>query len=297
MFTGLSAFPLTPFAGDRLDTEQLRHNIALLARSGVDSIGALGSTGSYAYLHRNERQQTARAAVEAADGVPVIIGVGAIATRDVLDNVEDAISAGAAGVLLAPMTYQPLTDEEVFGLYAEVDARFDMPLVVYDNPATTGVTISDELHGRIAQLPQVASIKIPAVKPDAAEARRRVDRLRAQIPADVTIGISGDAVGARGLLAGCDAWYSVLAGIFPRTCAEIAHAAAAGNTERATTLSAELDPIWSLFARFGSYRVASAIAVETGLLLEDSTRLPVRPLRGPDRAQVKDALRTIGERQ
>ncbi|MEU5924377.1 hypothetical protein ABZ817_12070 [Streptomyces antimycoticus] len=70
----------------------------------------------------------------------MIVGIGALRTRHVLEAAEDAQSAGAAGVLLAPVSYQPLTDDEVFGLFEDVTAGLSVPLVVYDNPRTTRFT-------------------------------------------------------------------------------------------------------------------------------------------------------------
>ncbi|MDT0301368.1 dihydrodipicolinate synthase family protein [Streptomonospora wellingtoniae] len=293
MFTGLSAFPITPVTGDGIDEAAFERMVGRIAASGADSVGALGSTGGYAYLSRRERARAARLAVRSAGDVPVTVGVGALRTRDVLEHVEDAQEAGASAVLLAPLTYQPLNDDEVFGLYEDVAANLSVPLVVYDNPATTHVAFSDELHGRIAHLPGVASVKIPPVPADPGQARARVAGLRAALPAGVTIGVSGDAAGADGLLAGCEAWYSALAGVLPEVCLAVARAAAAGEAERARALSAELDPLWELFARYGSYRVVSAIAVELGRACEPNLPRPVRPLDGTGRRAVAAALDTI----
>lgn len=55
LFTGLSAFPLTPFRDDQVDEGAFVGLIRRLATSGVDSITVLGSTGSYAYLNADER--------------------------------------------------------------------------------------------------------------------------------------------------------------------------------------------------------------------------------------------------
>ncbi|GAA4943465.1 dihydrodipicolinate synthase family protein [Streptomonospora halophila] len=294
MFTGLSAFPLTPTTDDGIDEAAYERMVGRIAASGADSVGALGSTGGYAYLGRRERARAARLAVRSAGTVPVMVGIGALRTRDVLENAEDAQQAGASAVLLAPMTYQPLTDDEVFGLYEDVAAHLSVPLVVYDNPVTTHVSFSDELHGRIAHLPGVASVKIPPVPADPGEARARVAGLRAAVPADVTIGVSGDGAGADGLLAGCDAWYSAVAGVLPEACLAVARAAAAGEAERARALSAELDPLWELFVRYGSYRVISAIAVELALACEPNLPRPVRPLDAAGRRAVAAALDTIG---
>src|SRR3954452_15902557 len=119
MFTGLSAFPLTPLdAGGAIDAPAFERLVGRLAAAGVDSIGALGSTGNYAYLTREERSRVARLAVDAAAGTPVMVSVGATRTRHVLELVEDAQAAGAAALLLAPVSYRPLRANEVFDLYA-----------------------------------------------------------------------------------------------------------------------------------------------------------------------------------
>jgi len=159
MFTGLGAFPLTPLRDGAVDEAAFARLVERLAAAGVDSICALGSTGNYAYLDLAERKRVARLAVRHAGGVPVIVGIGALSMRDVLELAEDAQRAGAGAVLLAPMSYQRLADEEVFGLYEAVTQALSVPLVVYDNPGTTHFEFSDALHGRIARLPHVASIK------------------------------------------------------------------------------------------------------------------------------------------
>lgn len=297
MFTGLSAFPLTPTTDDGIDEVAFAALVRRLSDAGVDSIGALGSTGGYAYLNRAERAHAARIAVDNAGETPVIIGVGAVRTRDVLAHVEDAQNCCAASILLPPVTYQHLTDDEVFGLYADVAAAASVPIVIYDNPGTTHIHISDDLHGRIAQLDGVASIKIPPVPTEPAQATARVNRLRDRIPDHVTIGVSGDAAGAAGLLAGCDAWYSAIAGILPDECLAIARAAAAADAERATALSTRMQPIWDLLQLYGSYRVASAIAAELGLVDTPNLPRPVQALDSAGRSAVRAALAAIDQRQ
>ena len=295
VFTGLSAFPLTPVSDTGPDLDAYSELVAHLAEAGVDSLGVLGSTGGYAYLNRQERREVAFAGVRAAGSTPVIVGVGAMTTRDVLACVEDAHEAGAAGLLLPPLGYQPLRPAEVFALVERVTAESELPVVVYDNPGTTGFTFTEELHARIAALPGVVSVKLPPVEDDPALARSAIARMRGMVPTSVTLGVSGDGVGARGLLAGCDTWYSVLAGVLPRTCMEITRAALAGQQDRATALSTRLDPVWDLFSRFGSYRVASALAAEIGLVTPESLHHPVLPLTGDDREAVRRAIQAVGD--
>ncbi len=292
MFTGLGAFPLTPFVDDAVDERTFARLVERLADARVDSITALGSTGSYMYLGGEERARVARIAVEHARDIPVVIGVGALRTSWVLANVTSAEKAGAAGVLLAPVTYQPLTDDDVFELYRTVTEHTSLPVAVYDNPGTTHVTFSTELYGRIAELPGIASIKIPGVPLDPERARDRVDEIRAVIPERVTIGVSGDATAAAGLIAGCDAWYSVIAGTLPAPALRIARAAQAGD---ASAESDRLAPLWRLNTDFGgSFRVIAAVAEHLGLVPPKSLPLPIRGLNEQQRARVAAVVDELG---
>lgn len=293
VFTGLSAFPLTPVSEIDVDESAYFDIVARLDRAGVDSIGALGSTGSYAYLTREQRRRLAEVAVRAAGTTPVLVGIGGLRTADVLRHAEDAQAAGASAVLLAPMSYQPLTEDEVHGLYAEVTAELSVPLAVYDNPGTTHFTFSDELHGRIAALPRVASIKIPATPADPQQARDRVEQLRARIPSQVTIGVSGDPAAAGGLLAGCDAWYSVLGGLWPEVCLALTRAAQRDDPDTATSISDELAPLWELFGEYGSLRVVSAIAELMGLVGSPNLPRPLHALPGEARRRVEQVVQRL----
>ena len=199
LFTGLSAFPLTPLHNDRVDEQAFTDLIDRLAASEVDSITALGSTGSYAYLTPEERDRVAALAVEHAGSTPVFIGVGDLRTSHILAHIDAAERAGAAGVLVPPMTYQPLTDDDVFELYRTVTEHTELPVIVYDNPSTTRFTFTGDLYARIAELPGIASIKIPGVPTDPKEATEHVAAIRSMVPEHVTIGVSGDAVAATGL--------------------------------------------------------------------------------------------------
>lgn len=286
MFTGLSAFPLTPLHDDAVDEAAYVALVERLASAGVDSITALGSTGSYMYLDRAERRRVAELAVQHAGDIPVMVGIGALRTSQVQQLAEDAQDAGASAVLLAPVSYQALTDDDVFGLFEDVTGGLSVPLVVYDNPGTTHVTFTDELYARIAALPHVASIKIPGVPPVPDAAAERVRSIREHLPDSISIGVSGDPFAAVGLGAGCDIWYSVIGGTLPDEALRITRAALAGDHATATAESERLDPLWRLFREFGSFRVTAALAETLGLVGPDSLPRPVRGLDADGRARV-----------
>ncbi|MER8530907.1 dihydrodipicolinate synthase family protein, partial [Mesorhizobium sp. M1272] len=105
--SGLSAFPITPADRDgRVDTVALRRLIARLGAAQVDSIGLLGSTGTYMYLSREERRRTlAETLDEIAGRTPVVVGVGALRTDEAVRFAQDAKALGAAAGLLAAASY------------------------------------------------------------------------------------------------------------------------------------------------------------------------------------------------
>lgn len=288
-FTGLSAFPLTPLVDDKLDEAAYVRLIERLRAAGVDSIGALGSTGCYPYFSRNERATALRLATEYSGAVPVIAGIGALRTRDVLWLAEDAQKAGVSALLLAPVSYHALTEDEVFDLFDAVTRELSVPLCVYDNPGTTHFTFSDALIARIAQLPNIGSIKIPPIS-----APQRAASLRAQIPAHITLGISGDASAVDGLRAGCGIWYSVLGGLFPEVALAISRAALTGDMAQARARSDALVPLWDLFKRYGgSLRVIATAAELLGAVSAPCLPAPLRTLTGDARRQVADVIETL----
>jgi 4-hydroxy-tetrahydrodipicolinate synthase len=291
-FTGLSAFAPTPFVDGAPDEAAFRRIVGGLAASGVDSIGALGSTGHYAYLSLEERVRLARAAVQEAGDVPVLVSIGAPATRAVLELADGVQAAGASGVLLAPVSYQRLTRAEVLGLYRDACAELSVPLCLYDNPGTTGFTFDDELYTQIAELDPVASVKIPGVPLGPGEAATRVAQLRGVLPAGVSIGVSGDQSAAAGLLAGCDAWYSVIAGSLPGPALRLARAGLAGDAEATRAADAAFSWLWALFTRRGSARVVAAVATQLGLGTDFLPR-PLLPLGEAEQAEVAEAITAL----
>lgn len=106
MFTGLSAFPLTPVTARGVDEKGFSHILSRLTEARVDSMGLLGSTGSYAYLTREQRKRVATLAKQHAGDIPMMVCVGAVSTDAILHLADDAQAAGA-NALLSVHAYRP----------------------------------------------------------------------------------------------------------------------------------------------------------------------------------------------
>ncbi|MER2268761.1 dihydrodipicolinate synthase family protein [Methylobacterium oxalidis] len=292
LLTGLSAFPITPAdAEGRVDPGALRALLARLVGSGVDSIGLLGSTGTYAYLSRAERRRALETARDATAGrVPLLVGVGALRTDEAVRLAQDAQGVGAAAGLLAPVSYTPLTDDEVFEHFATVARESGLPLCIYDNPGTTHFRFGPDLVGRLARVPGIVAVKSPAPEPEGVAAH--LAALRAAVPEGFPLGYSGDWNAAEALIAGGDAWYSVVAGLFPEAGLAILRAVRAGDAAEARRLDARLRPLWDLFRAFSSLRVVYACADLMGLCHAAPPR-PILPLPEAARQRVAGALRAL----
>lgn len=287
MLSGLSALPLTPMDLDGVvDTDHLGRLVARLAGSGVDSIGVLGSTGSYVYLSADQRARAISAAVEAAGDIPVLAGVGALRTSDVVRHMRAAERAGAAAALLAPVSYLPLSDADFAGLVADVTAVSALPICLYNNPGTTHFTMSADLVATLAANPHLVAVKNPAPATSAA-AHAQIAFFRRKTHDGFVIGYSGDALIHVPLGAGADAWYSVIAGLLPDVALAIWNAR--GDGTRLCAEHAKAKALWEVFKTYGAIRVAPHILDLLGFGPAPLPR-PLQPLSNDIIAQIDEAL-------
>ncbi|PND27477.1 dihydrodipicolinate synthase family protein [Sinorhizobium sp. M4_45] len=289
-FDGLSAFPPTPAdVGGKVSEEALSRLLERIRLARADSIGLLGSTGAYAFLSRGERRRAVEIAVECVGGrVPLI--VGALRTDEAQALARDAKEAGADGLLLAPVSYTPLTEEEVYQHFVAVAGVSDLPLCIYNNPGTTKFVFSEELIIRLSKVPNIAAVKMPL--PADGDFAGEIARLRANTSAAFAIGYSGDWGAAGALLSGADAWFSVAGGLLPVAATKLTRAAKGGDRAEAHRIDTAFQPLWALFKEFGSFRVMYAVGSILGLFHALPPR-PILPLGPRDNVRVEEAVQKL----
>lgn len=160
---GIIAYPITPFLedGENINFPVLGQSLELLIEHGCHAIAPLGSTGESAYLSQDEWQQVAEFSVKAiARRVPVIIGLSELTTAGAIKKAQFAESIGADAIMVIPVSYWKLTDEEIYSYYEAIAAAISLPIMVYNNPATSGIDMSPELMVRMfREIPNVTMIK------------------------------------------------------------------------------------------------------------------------------------------
>lgn len=151
----------TPLHRDgRLDRGGLARLLDRVLGAGVHGISPVGSTGEGARLTADGRCEVV-AAVRKHVGrdLPVIAGLPASNVAAAKVELTAAAGAGADAALVAPPSYYPASDAEVEALYAALAEDTPIPLVLYNIPKLTGVSISPAVAGRLAPHPRIIGMK------------------------------------------------------------------------------------------------------------------------------------------
>ena len=142
----------TPFAPDgALDVAGLAGLTRFVAGCGVNGMTILGVLGEAGRLGDDERQAVIGGVLDAADGMPVCVGVSHAGTDRAVAFAREAEAAGAHSVMLAPPALGKPNDAAVLAHYLAVAEEIAIPVVVQDHPASSGVHMSVELLATIAE--------------------------------------------------------------------------------------------------------------------------------------------------
>lgn len=157
-FEGVLPALITPFTddGSAIDHASLSAVVDRCITAGVAGLVSTGSTGEFTTLSADERRQVTETVVAAAGGrVPTIAGTGALSTRETIELSVHAERAGAAAVMVVPPFYTPLPWHELIAHFAAVAERISIPIMYYNLPSATGITMTAE---RLAELKRVAGV-------------------------------------------------------------------------------------------------------------------------------------------
>lgn len=160
-FKGIIAYPITPFdANEKVDILLYKQLVERLIVSGSHGIAPLGSTGVMPYLNDQEKEAITEATIEQVRGrAPILVGVSNLTTERTIYHAKFAEKAGATAVMIIPMSYWKLSDDEIVKHYDAVAKQISIPIMAYNNPATAGVDMSPKLLKRILEIPNVTMIK------------------------------------------------------------------------------------------------------------------------------------------
>jgi 4-hydroxy-tetrahydrodipicolinate synthase len=275
--------------GETVDEKCLRQVIDYQIEHHVDGICVLGSTGGNGSFSNAEmRSATAIAAAHAAGRISVIAGTGARTTSACIALSKHAEDVGCDAVMILPVSYWPLTPDEVFEHYERVAAAINIPVCVYNNPWTTGIDMKPDFLARLTQLNNVSCIK------ESTGDLTRITAIRQLTKDNVTIVAGWESSSLQAFMAGATGWAPVCTNFVPDLAMQFFDTAVRkGNATEARSQWDALFPICEFICAKSHIRVA-----HTGLDIlgrpVGPPRRPLRMLNADDRAKLKAILGEAG---
>lgn len=224
---GVFTVMITPTHPDgRFNAAAMRDFTEWQIQQGIHGLIPLGSTGEFLSLSAEDWEACARTVIETAAGrVPVLIGTGAEDTREVIRRSLIAQELGADGVMVIPPFYSTPTPDEVVAHYRQIAAAIDIPVMVYNNPATTNIDMDAPLLARIAEIDGCDYVK---------ESTMDVTRVRDIIRfAGDKMTVFGGIMGFESFVNGAQGWVAVASNVAPAAMVEIFDRTMAGDYDGA----------------------------------------------------------------
>jgi len=271
---------ISPFRDGDLDLDAYAELVEWHIASGTSGIVVAGTTGEAATLHPEERETLSRRAVEIAAGrCHVMVGTGTNCTRTSVEITRAATKWGVDSVLVVTPYYNKPPQEGLVQHYRAVaEAADDLPVVAYDVPGRTGITIREDTVKRLAEIDNIVALK------DATLDLERAERLARDT--DLAILSGDDAATLAMMKTGAMGVVSVAANVVPAAMAKLCFDLDADVHE-------QLGPLFkALFVQSNPIPTKWALA-EMGRI-RDELRLPLVPLAPSHRASVRSALERAG---
>lgn len=152
----------TPFDQDEaIDVHTLRRIVDRSIDAGVDGVVAAGSTGEVGALSSDERLLLIDTVIEHTNGrVPVIAQTGATSTAEAIRLSKASAKSGADVLMLITPYYEPLSVEETVAYIKDVAEAVELPIMLYNIPAVTGVNLDPATVRSLAEdVPTIRYIK------------------------------------------------------------------------------------------------------------------------------------------
>lgn len=287
-FKGVIAYPITPFdQEEKVDISLFKKLVERLVISGSHGIAPLGSTGVLPYLTDEEKEAITEATIQQVGGrVPVLVGVSNLTTEKTIHHAKFAENAEADAVMIIPMSYWKLTDDEIVAHYDAVASKISIPIMAYNNPATSGVDMSPALLKRLLEIPNVTMIK------ESTGDIQRMHYLRKELGEEVAFYNGSNPLALAAFAAGAKGWCTAAPNLIPELNIKLYNAVQNNDLETAQNLFYKQVDLLKFIVAKGLPR-----AVKSGLniLGENGGQLrsPLKPLTELETSELKEILSTI----
>ncbi len=276
MFKGSFVAIATPFKKGEIDEKAYRKLIKFHLKNGTDGMVPCGCTGEAATMSMKEQKRLMDIAVETCSGhIPVVAGTGSNCTKESVELTKYAKKAGCDGALIITPYYNKPTPEGQYRHYAEIAKKVNIPIMLYNVPSRTGISLAPSTVARLSKLDNIVAIK------EAAGSVQQVADILSLC--DITV-MSGDdsmtlpfmSVGAKGVV-------SVAANVIPWRIHDLVETFLRGDLEGSRKIHYEIMSLCKML-----FIETNPIPVKTLLkmmgLIGDEFRMPLCEMRAGNKA-------------
>ena len=286
LIKGIIPAMLTPFdENQEINEPVIRQLVNHLLSGGVQGIFALGTNGEFFVLNDDEKVKVASIVIEEVKGrVPVIIGTGAVSTRETIRLSKRMEALGADCLSVITPYFNALTQKEVIYHYRALADSVSLPITMYNIPARTGVSLAPATVAELAKVPNIMGVK---------DSSGNYDNILQyiELTRDEHFGVYAgtDSLILWTLLAGGVGAVAATANMFPRLVVSIYENWLKGDMNAAKKAQAKLRAIRNA-GSMGSLPSVFKAAVNLLGIPVGSPRLPVLPLTDQQIEQLKGIL-------
>lgn len=288
IFRGIATALITPTTPTGVDYDRLAKLIDWQIAQGINALVICGTTGESSTLTDDEHRRVMAYACEHVNGrVPVICGTGSNETDYAVELTKSACAAGADGVLVVTPYYNKTTQKGLVTMYNTIADASTKPVILYNVPSRTGISIEPATYVKLAEHPNIAAIK---------EANSDISKIVE------TFSLVGDKLDIYSgnddqivpiLSMGGQGCISVLSNVIPAQTVAITDKFFAGDVAGAAQLQCQFMPlVRSLFCESNPIPVKAAMAAMG--FCENYLRLPLVPMEEDHYQVMLQRMRALG---
>jgi 4-hydroxy-tetrahydrodipicolinate synthase len=284
MFSGAFTALVTPFKNGEVDVEALEGLVEFQIEGGINGLVPCGTTGESPTLSEEEDRLVIETVVRVTNGrVPVVAGTGSNNTASAIKYTKMAEEVGADGSLQVAPYYNKPTQEGLFRHYATIAENTSLPLVLYNIPGRTNVTIAPETMAQLAEIPNIVGVKESTLSMNmVSDIRRLCGEEFAILSGDDPMTLPLMALGGTGVV-------SVASNIAPGAVSDMVAAMNSGDLARGRELHYKLLPLIRALSVETNPIPIKAAASLLGLC-SDELRLPLVPMSGENLSNLQTVM-------
>lgn len=283
MFKGSYVALVTPFKDGKVDEKAFKKLIEFHIDNGTDGLVPCGCTGEAATLSMDEQKRLIKIAVETSgDRIPVVAGTGSNSTYEAIELTSYAKKAGCDGALIITPYYNKPTPEGQYRHYAEIARKVDIPIMLYNVPSRTGISLLPATIARLSKIKNIVAIK------EAAGSVQQVMDIKAAC--DITVMSGDDSMTLPFMSVGGTGVVSVVANIIPGKVHDLVQTFLDGHLGESRKIHFEiLEFCKAMFIETNPIPVKTALSMMGKV--EEEWRLPLCEMGKDNRAKLEQVLK------